>query len=94
MKLWKDDKFPGKLAQIEYWKKIERNYTYQNTRLGPTYWIFKLWTRRKEGLLFATIFGAHTGVGIISKCEGVHFYTKLDISKLVELDHKFTKIHG
>ena len=44
---------------------------------------------KNQELYFATILYPTYTVGIITKCEGVHFYTRVDVSKLV-VHEKFT----
>ena len=50
---------------------------------------FTAWTAPKIGLIYGIIrFNYDKDVYIISKCEGVNFLTRMDLSKLVDHIHE------
>ena len=100
MKLWKNENFENKLAVIGLKKEPDSsnelvlNYIFKYNKLSRMRFIDLLVRRNKtkpknQELYFATILYPTYTVGIITKCEGVHFYTRVDISKLV-VHEKFT----
>ena len=86
MRLWKNDIFEfdldligndGVTYQTDYYFKAKKQSWSAHVMT------FKLITTRNQGLLYGTIFYPYFQIDVISKCEGVHFYTQVEISKLV-----------
>ena len=72
----------GKAFPIKGSGQTETGYYFSGKQDKTT---FTAWTIKNEGLIYGIIRNRfETNVHIISKCEGIHFFTTMDLSKLVE----------